>query len=115
MLSMTGETLKGHLDILLLATVQGRPLHGYAIVEALRQQSGGAFDLPEGTIYPALHRLERAGLLRSEWSTDAPRRRRVYTLTREGDAVLARRTEEWKRFASGVNAVLEGNPCPSPA
>jgi len=112
---MTGEDLKGHLDTLLLAAVRDQPLHGYAIVDALRRQSGGAFSLPEGTVYPALHRLERAGLLQSEWSSAGPRRRRVYALTREGHSVLVRRTEEWKRFSEGVNAVLEGNPCPSPA
>ena len=59
---MNAETLKGHLDLLLLAAVQRRPTHGYAIADTLRARSDGAFDLPEGTLYPALHRLERAGL-----------------------------------------------------
>ena len=58
---MKGEALKGHLDLLLLAVLLDRPLHGYAIVERLRLLSHGEFDLPEGTIYPALHRLEREG------------------------------------------------------
>lgn len=68
---MSGEALKGHLDMLLLAAVQARPLHGYALIEELRRRSHGAFDLPEGTVYPALHRLEQAGLLESTWASDA--------------------------------------------
>ena len=73
---MNAETLKGHLDLLLLAAVHSRPAHGYAIADTLRARSDGAFDLPEGTLYPALHRLERAGLLSSRWSEGGRRRRR---------------------------------------
>ena len=65
---MNAETLKGHLDLLLLAALQPQAAHGYAIAEKLRASSDGTFDLPEGTLYPALHRLERAGLLTSRWS-----------------------------------------------
>jgi DNA-binding PadR family transcriptional regulator len=65
---MKGEGLKGHLDFLILAVLQDGPMHGYALIEALRRRSGGVFDLPEGTIYPALHRLELTGLLSSKWS-----------------------------------------------
>ena len=64
---MKGETLKGHLDLLILAVVAEGPLHGYAVIEQLRVRSGAAFDVPEGTVYPVLHRLERAGLLASQW------------------------------------------------
>ena len=64
---MSAEMLKGHLDAVLLATIGDEALHGYAIIEAIRARSGGHFDLPEGTIYPALHRLELAGLLSSRW------------------------------------------------
>jgi DNA-binding PadR family transcriptional regulator len=63
------ESLKGHLDGLLLAVLEPGPLHGYAVIEALRAGSGGRIDLPTGTIYPTLHRLERAGLVRSHWSS----------------------------------------------
>ena len=77
--------VKGHLDLLLLATLtQTGPAHGYAVIAALREHSGGAFDLPEGTVYPALHRLEQAGLIASHWDESAPRRRRVYALTAGG-------------------------------
>ena len=75
------EMLKGHLDLLLLATLRTGPAHGYAIIEDVRRRSLGTFDLPEGTVYPALHRLEQAGLLASCWSSEAGRRRRVYDLS----------------------------------
>jgi transcriptional regulator len=104
---MNAETLKGHLDLLLLAAVQGAPAHGYAIADTLRTRSDGAFDLPEGTLYPALHRLERAGLLSSRWSEMSGRRRRVYRLTRLGHRALAKRHDEWRDFARAVHAVVE--------
>ncbi len=105
---MNGELLKGHLDLLLLAVVADRPAHGYAIVEALAERSGGAFDLPEGTVYPALHRLERAGLLSSHWTMAGGRRRRVYAITPAGREVMQVRGREWQAFAAGIQAVLEG-------
>ena len=106
---MNAETLKGHLDLLLLAAVQPSPAHGYAIAETLRARSDGAFDLPEGTLYPALHRLERAGLLASRWSEVSGRRRRVYQLTQKGRRVLATRQGEWRDFARAVRAVVGGS------
>jgi DNA-binding PadR family transcriptional regulator len=103
---MHGEWLKGHLDLLLLAVLKEQPLHGYAIVEALAQRSDGAFVLPEGTIYPALHRLERGGLLASDRTEVGGRQRRVYRLTEEGSAALAEFERNWERFAHGVDTVL---------
>lgn len=105
---MNAETLKGHLDLLLLAAVRARPMHGYAIAEALRARSNGAFDLPEGTLYPALHRLERGRLLSSRWSAVNGRRRRVYQLTRAGHRALAKQHGEWRDFARAVHAVVAG-------
>ena len=105
---MNAETLKGHLELLLLAAVQPGPAHGYAIAEKLRTRSDGAFDLPEGTLYPALHRLERAGLLASRWSEVNGRRRRVYQLTAKGQKALATRQGEWRDFARAVQAVVGG-------
>src|SRR5712692_5592712 len=99
---MNSEALKGHLDMLLLAAVQDRPAHGYAIAETLRARSDGAFDLPEGTLYPALHRLERARLLTSRWSEVNGRRRRVYQLTAKGQRTLATQHHEWRDFARAV-------------
>jgi PadR family transcriptional regulator, regulatory protein PadR len=103
---MNRERLKGHLDLLLLSALAGGPAHGYAIITTLRARSDGTFDLPEGTVYPALHRLEDAGLLASSWSEADGRKRRVYALTTKGATALAAEQTEWKRFASGVHAVL---------
>lgn len=105
---MQGEALKGHLDLLLLAAVEAKPAHGYAIVERLRQRSGGAFDLPEGTLYPALHRLEHGGWVTSHWGEVQGRRRRVYELTDAGRRRLAERQKEWRAFALAMNQVVEG-------
>lgn len=112
---MKAEVLKGHLDALLLATLAPGTLHGYAIREALRDSSGGRFDLPSGTIYPALYRLERAGLIRGKWSIVTGRRRRTYQLTPAGRRELAEHRSSWRDFAAAVTAVLEGDPFPVPA
>lgn len=103
---MNRERLKGNLDLLLLSVLAAGPAHGYAIITALRERSEGAFDLPEGTIYPALHRLEDAGLLNSSWAEGEGRRRRVYGLTDRGVAALASEQTEWRNFAHGIQAVL---------
>ena len=103
---MFREALKGHLDLLLLAVLERGPAHGYALIESLRERSGGTFDLPEGTVYPALHRLEAQGLLQSHWQNDAPRRRRVYELTAKGQQALAKRQQEWQIFLNAVNATV---------
>jgi PadR family transcriptional regulator len=102
---MQAEELKGHLDSLLLAVLRDGPLHGYAVIDELRRRSGGKLALPEGTVYPALHRLERGGMLHSEWSTEG-RRRRVYSLTRRGERELGIRRDRWREFATTVEAVL---------
>src|SRR5512140_3345634 len=100
---MQSEALKGHLDLLLLAVLENGPAHGYAIIETLRLRSHGSFDLPEGTIYPALHRLENDGLLSSLWSENTGRRRRVYQLTTKGQQALAKRQQEWRSFARAID------------
>ncbi len=105
---MGSDLLKGHLDPLILAVVETDPLHGYAIIEELRRRSRGEFDLPEGTVYPALHRLERQGFLASKWDKSQGRKRRVYELTRSGHKALESRRDEWRGFRSAVTSVLEG-------
>jgi DNA-binding PadR family transcriptional regulator len=112
---MRAEELKGHLDGMLLAALEGGPRHGYAVIDALRQGSGGRLDLPTGTIYPALRRLEQAGLIAGSWSVVAGRRRRYYRLTGAGQGALAGRRAAWREFADTVSAVLESGPCPDPA
>jgi DNA-binding PadR family transcriptional regulator len=101
---MRAELLKGHLDLLLLSVLADAPLHGYAVIEELRRRGG--FELPEGTVYPALHRLEAAALVDSRWSSETGRKRRVYSLTRKGRRELARRRDEWRAFAGAVGAVV---------
>ena len=107
---MTPETLKGHLDLLLLSVIADSPRHGYAIAQSLRARSRDLFDLAEGTLYPALHRLERAGLISGKWSAIDGRRRRVYQLTAKGRRALDERQSDWNVFASAVYAVVGGRP-----
>ena len=105
---MEGEMLKGHLDMIVLAAVMGRPGHGYGIIQEIHRRSGGAFDLPEGTVYPVLHRLEKNGLLSSRWTTaESGRKRRVYKITRRGQQTLIGHQAIWQRFAAAVGALFE--------
>jgi PadR family transcriptional regulator, regulatory protein PadR len=110
---MKPDALRGHLDALILAVVEKEPRHGYAIMEALQQRSGGALDLPTGTLYPALRRLERAGYLGSEWSIVAGRKRRTYRLTSAGRRMLAAERTEWRSFAAVIEGVLGAAPHPA--
>ena len=103
---MKPDVLRGHLDALILAAVEHEPLHGYAVIEALSRQSGGTLDLPTGTVYPALRRLERAGHLRGEWSTVSGRERRTYRITASGKRTLAGLRTEWREFAAVIETVL---------
>jgi PadR family transcriptional regulator, regulatory protein PadR len=107
---MRAETLKGHLDGILLAVLEPGPLHGYAIMEALRVRSGGQVDLPTGTVYPALHRLERAGLVAGSWSQVGGRQRRVYQLTPAGRRALDTERGSWRDFSAVVSALLQPAP-----
>jgi PadR family transcriptional regulator PadR len=103
---MRAEQLKGHLDLLLLTTLARSPAHGYAVAEALRVRSEGTIDLAEGTLYPALHRLEKARALRSHWAVVGGRRRRIYSLTPRGRKALAVEAVGWQRFAAGIWGIL---------
>jgi PadR family transcriptional regulator PadR len=103
---MVADRVKGHLDGLLLAVLEPAPLHGYAVIEALQRRSGGALDLPTGTVYPALRRMEEAGWLSGQWSEVGGRRRRTYRLTAAGRRALTAQREGWDRFSSTIEAVL---------
>ena len=105
---MRPDAVRGHLDGLILCVLEDGPRHGYAIIEALQARSGGALDLPTGTVYPALHRLERAGLVRSRWSSESGRRRRCYELTPDGSAALHTTRAGWEEFSAAVTALLGG-------
>ncbi|MCW2797417.1 helix-turn-helix transcriptional regulator [Nocardioides sp.] len=103
---MASNQLSGSLDLLLLSVLERGEAHGYAVIARLRDVSGDAFDLPEGTVYPALHRLEADGLLMSRWDSSTGRRRRAYSITDSGLAALGEKRREWKAFSQGVQAVL---------
>jgi len=103
---MASTELQGHLDGMLLAILKSGPLHGYAIVEEISRRSEGEFDLAEGTIYPALHRLEEADLLSSSWEVVSGRRRRVYALSHSGVEAVRERAASWRTFRSAVDAVF---------
>jgi PadR family transcriptional regulator, regulatory protein PadR len=101
------QELKGHLDLLVLSAVAAGPRHGYLIVDWLREQSGQEFELPENTVYAALHRLEHAGFLRSARASHQGRTRREYSLSPNGRRALAGKRVEWERFARGMQGVIE--------
>ncbi|GLW91168.1 PadR family transcriptional regulator [Actinokineospora globicatena] len=103
--------MRGHLDGLLLAVLEQEPLHGYAIITAVQQRSGGALELRTGTIYPALNRLERVGLLRGVQQSVGERHRRCYELTDAGRKVLAQERTAWQEFTAAIGSVL--NPAPA--
>jgi DNA-binding PadR family transcriptional regulator len=109
------EQIRGNLDMMLLAILSDGPAHGYAVLQQLRDRSATVFDLPEGTIYPALHRLEKAGLLASDWDDASGRKRRVYAVTKRGRSVLEAKQAEWAGFVQAVEAVLRGAPWPATA
>lgn len=98
--------LTGQIDMLLLSQVARGPTHGYAIIEQLRARSGGVFDFPEGTIYPALYRLESLGFLESSADKASGRVRRTYRITPAGRKALEEREASWRAFARAVETVL---------
>jgi PadR family transcriptional regulator PadR len=99
--------LHGTLDALILKTLAGGPRHGYGIARFLEEATGGAVAIEEGSLYPALYRLERRRLLEAEWKeSEAGRRAKFYKLTREGRSQLARETKAWAEFSAAVSRVL---------
>ena len=105
------ELLKGNTDSLLLTLISEKPMYGYQIIKELEKRSQGYFQLREGTLYPALHRLERQGYLSSRWERlPGGQERRYYQLTEKGSGNLARMTQEWQGFATAVNLVLRPTP-----
>ena len=108
MAPMASDLLRGHLDGLLLAVLAEAPGHGYELSQRLTQRSGGELGVHEGSLYPALHRLERGGLVESAWSTGEGRRRRIYRLTRAGRSAVKESRREWRAFSTAVDRVLGG-------
>ncbi len=99
---------QGTLELLILRSLQREPQHGWGISERLNQQSGGALDVQQGSLYPALHRMERRGLIRAKWKvSENGRRAKYYELTTRGEKDLASHTERWDRLTSVVAMILE--------
>ena len=103
---MDSRLLWGTVEMLILETVADAPTYGYEITQQVFSRSDGYFELKEGSLYPALHRLERETLLTAFWEEADGRRRKYYRLTPAGRKELASRKQEWTRFATGVNRVL---------
>lgn len=101
------DLLKGHLEGLVLAVLADRPIHGYAIMEALRTRSAEAIQVEGGTLYPVLHRLEEAGLVSSTWSTNTGRKRRTYALTAKGKRSLQTKKGSWRQFVEALGSIME--------
>ena len=110
-MAKTADLLPGTLDLLILKAVSLRPLHGYGVLLRIRQISGEALEIPQGSLYPALYRLEHQGLIVAEWGqSENNRKAKYYTLTAEGRRRLAEETDGWNRFASAIAAALSTEP-----
>jgi PadR family transcriptional regulator len=109
------ELLRGNTVTLVLAVLKDGPLHGYGIAREIERRSGEVLRFREGTLYPALHALERDGWIAGRWETPGGPARKVYAITEAGLAELAHRTRSWQVFACAVNRVLEGAPDVQPA
>lgn len=103
---MESRLLPGMVEMLLLEVIAAGPTYGYEITQNVRDRSRGYFELKEGSLYPALHRLERQKLLAASWREADGRRRKYYRLTAAGGKVLREKKQEWLDFAAGVNGVL---------
>ena len=101
------DALRGSLDLLILKTLSLAPMHGWGISQRVQQISKGVLEVNQGSLYPALQRLEKDGLVTSDWdTTDNNRRARYYRLTATGRRALGAELENWRRFAAGLEAVL---------
>lgn len=103
------DVMHGTLDLLILDVLTAGPLHGWAISHRIRDRSRAALQVNQGSLYPALHRLEEEGVLTSEWTrSDTQRRVKMYRLTKPGERRLAREREAWRRYTEAMGLVLEG-------
>ncbi len=110
-MSKNRELLKGSIDSLLLSLMEEHPMYGYQIIKELEKRSQGYFRFKEGTLYPALHRLETAGLVNGKWELlPNGRQRRYYYITDKGRRSLATRMSEWREFFTAVNLIIQPSP-----
>jgi PadR family transcriptional regulator PadR len=107
----SADILPGTLELLILKAVSLGSLHGYGVLLRIQQISGGAFEVEQGALYPALFRLEEKGMLASEWGvSDNNRRAKYYRLTRKGEKRLREQTDTWNRVAAAIATVLCARP-----
>lgn len=105
------EILRGTLDLLILQALHRGPAHGYAVARWIEHATGDALAIGEGTLYPALHRLEERGWIAASWgASENNRQAKFYTLTRRGRAQLRAETDQWRRYAAAVFAALDAPP-----
>jgi PadR family transcriptional regulator PadR len=105
------DALRGSIDLLILTALSREPMHGWGIGLRIQQLSRGTLDVNQGSLYPALQRLEHRGDIESEWgSTENNRRARYYQITRKGRRALGEEVDKWHRFAAAMALVLEGAP-----
>jgi PadR family transcriptional regulator PadR len=110
-LAKTADLLPGTLDMLILKAVSLKPLHGYGVLQRIRQISGDALEIPQGSLYPALYRLEHQGLIVAEWGqSDNNRRAKYYTTTTAGRRRLREEAAGWNRLASAIASALNTTP-----
>ena len=103
------DLLQGTLDMLILKTLDASPLHGYAIAQQINRTSRALLQVPQGSLYPALHRLEQKGWLAAEWTeTESGREAKVYRLTRKGRTRLDAEIADWRRLSQAIALILEG-------
>ncbi len=110
-MAKTADLLPGTLDMLILKAVSLTPLHGYGVLQRIRQISGDALEIPQGSLYPAVYRLEHQGLIEAEWGvSDNNRRAKYYTLTAAGRRRLRAETAGWNRLATAIASALNTTP-----
>src|SRR6187431_2642503 len=110
-MAKTADLLPGTLDLLILKAVSLKPLHGYGVLLRIQQISGNALEIPQGSLYPALYRLEHQGLITAEWGESENRRKaKFYTITATGRRRLKAETAEWNKLASAIGAALGATP-----
>jgi PadR family transcriptional regulator PadR len=104
------ELLQGTLDMLILKTLEVAPLHGYAIAQRINRTSRALLQVPQGSLYPALHRLENKGFLAADWTeTESGRQAKVYRLTKQGRARLQAEIADWRRHSDAIALILQSS------
>ena len=107
-MKVSGELLKGSTNLLILSLLEKENMYGYQIIKKLSEKSQNVFELQEGTLYPILHNLEEKNYIESYWDETAAKKRKYYSITKEGKKHLKQKKEEWKTFSSGVEQIVGG-------